>query len=436
MGYATLSRSRTYIMVPRDVPPENFVTVQETRKVERVGLARCLLPPCLVVGCLLLLASILAAVGFLLSIKTYEANTETGKTLWSNRQQGDEAIYCGEGEWGSLKCHPCLCSKIGSLSKACHRGSGQCTCKEGHSGHKCDICPQGAAEQGGRCPNTTSSTGRGCGAVSPCLGPGSSCEEHDNTFTCYCAKGRTGKFCEKVIALADLVVAGFTGTSLVVVRSPSSPNPGVSISLEVKPAALNGVLISSSQFTLSLETGVPVLRSGDRQLLSAHRPLRPHKWHSIRLSTYRGDARLSVQGQVVTGSGLVGELSALELGRNFDGCMRGLAIGHQPVSLVSPAEPLVQHSQGLEECPCREGSCKDQGKRPCKEGACQLQGDQGKGEEEEQSRRRKPQEQGVENDNSDLLVRVRYRGETRLLRPRGGKLELDSLQDTLLPESL
>ena len=142
MGYATLSRSRTYIMVPRDVPPENFVTVQETRKVERVGLARCLLPPCLVVGCLLLLASILAAVGFLLSIKTYEANTETGKTLWSNRQQGDEAIYCGEGEWGSLKCHPCLCSKIGSLSKACHRGSGQCTCREGHSGHKCDICPQ------------------------------------------------------------------------------------------------------------------------------------------------------------------------------------------------------------------------------------------------------------------------------------------------------
>ena len=29
---------------------------------------------------------------------------------------------------------------------------------------------------------------RGCGAVSPCLGPGSTCEEHDNTFTCYCAK--------------------------------------------------------------------------------------------------------------------------------------------------------------------------------------------------------------------------------------------------------
>ena len=88
---------------------------------------------------------------------------------------------------------------------------------------------------------------RGCGAVSPCLGPGSTCEEHDNTFTCYCAKvtiivtinnnnnntnnnntviiisykGRTGKFCEKVVAMADLVVAGFTGTSLVVVSFSS-----------------------------------------------------------------------------------------------------------------------------------------------------------------------------------------------------------------------
>ena len=90
MGYATLSRSRTYIMVPRDVPPENFVTVQETRKVERVGLARCLLPPCLVLGCLLLLASILAAVGFLLSFRTYETNNETmGKSLWPN--QGAQA---------------------------------------------------------------------------------------------------------------------------------------------------------------------------------------------------------------------------------------------------------------------------------------------------------------------------------------------------------
>ena len=105
------------------------------------------------------------------------------------------------------------------------------------------------------------------------------------------------------------------------------------------------------------------------------------------------------------------------------------------MSLVSPAEPLVQHSQGLEECPCKEGSCKDQAKRPCEEGACQLQGDQGMGEKEQN--RGNLQEQGIKKSNGevdgDVLVRVRYRGETRLLRPRGGKLELDTLQDASLP---
>ena len=102
----------------------------------------------------------------------------------------------------------------------------------------------------------------------------------------------------------------------------------------------------------------------------------------------------------------------------------------------------MQHSQGLEECPCKEGPCKEQGKRACKEEDCQLQGDQGREEKEEEQSRGEPKEQGFENDNNrevndgDVLVRVRYRGETRLLRPRGGKLELDSLQDENLPDSL
>ena len=160
----------------------------------------------------------------------------------------------------------------------------------------------------------------------------------------------------------------------------------------------------------------------------------------------------------------MGELSALELGRNFHGCMRSLAIGehddehgcismsdivspymwsssytfpafhthspfpgHQPVSLVSPAEPLVQHSQGLEECPCKEGPCKEKTKTPCKEGNCRPQGDQGRGDSEEEVKK----VQG-EDESRNVLVRVRYRGETRLLRPQGMKVELDSLQEEVL----
>ena len=127
-------------MVPRDVPPENFVTVQETRKVERVGLARCLLPPCLALGALLLLAGLLTALACLLALAPTPAPDPGAKLLWAG-EQGDEAV-CGEGEWGVVGCSPCLCSPLGSSSPSCDRASGQCSCRGGHGGHKCDICPQ------------------------------------------------------------------------------------------------------------------------------------------------------------------------------------------------------------------------------------------------------------------------------------------------------
>ena len=45
MHYSTPTRSRNYIVVPRDVPPENFLFVPETRKERKLGLGRCLLVP-------------------------------------------------------------------------------------------------------------------------------------------------------------------------------------------------------------------------------------------------------------------------------------------------------------------------------------------------------------------------------------------------------
>ena len=66
-----------------------------------------------------------------------------------------------------------------------------------------------------------------------------------------------------------------------------------------------------------------------------------------------------------------------------------------------------------------------------------MQGDQAvaekgvkrhQGEEEEGAEKHEDNAHGDDGDGDEVLVRVRYRGETRLLRPRGGKLELDSLQ--------
>ena len=55
--YSTLRKSRTYIVVPRDVPHENFLSVPETQKERKTGLVRCVLIPVLV---LLVIAGLLS----------------------------------------------------------------------------------------------------------------------------------------------------------------------------------------------------------------------------------------------------------------------------------------------------------------------------------------------------------------------------------------
>ena len=63
MSYSTLRRSKTYIVVPRDVDPQNFIYVPETRKVRSVGVGRCLVVPLLVV---LVVGTILGVAGYFL----------------------------------------------------------------------------------------------------------------------------------------------------------------------------------------------------------------------------------------------------------------------------------------------------------------------------------------------------------------------------------
>ena len=52
----------------------------------------------------------------------------------------------------------CACDLTGSESLQC-QANGQCQCKDGYSGQKCNIaCPQGWIEKGGKCfqiPNQT-----------------------------------------------------------------------------------------------------------------------------------------------------------------------------------------------------------------------------------------------------------------------------------------
>jgi hypothetical protein len=49
------------------------------------------------------------------------------------------------------RCEACLCSVLGSLGAACDPASGQCSCRPGYTGHKCNICPDGGGERHGGC---------------------------------------------------------------------------------------------------------------------------------------------------------------------------------------------------------------------------------------------------------------------------------------------
>jgi hypothetical protein len=51
----------------------------------------------------------------------------------------------------SYRCEACLCSVLGSLGPSCDPASGQCSCRSGYTGHKCNICPDGGGERHGGC---------------------------------------------------------------------------------------------------------------------------------------------------------------------------------------------------------------------------------------------------------------------------------------------
>ena len=86
MSYSTLRRSRTYIVVPRDVDPQNFLYVPETRKVRRLGVARCLLLPLAVV---LLVGGALGVAGYFLH---QHSAGDSGLLDWPLLKSGE--VYC------------------------------------------------------------------------------------------------------------------------------------------------------------------------------------------------------------------------------------------------------------------------------------------------------------------------------------------------------
>ena len=70
-------------MVPRDVDPQNFIYVPETRKVRNVGFGKCLILPLVV---FLVVGTILGVAGYFL----HEYTVSGGLMEWPEKSLGGE----------------------------------------------------------------------------------------------------------------------------------------------------------------------------------------------------------------------------------------------------------------------------------------------------------------------------------------------------------
>uniref|UniRef100_A0AAY4BZ23 Laminin subunit alpha 2 n=1 Tax=Denticeps clupeoides TaxID=299321 RepID=A0AAY4BZ23_9TELE len=111
----------------------------------------------------------------------------TGTCLRCREGYGGETCdSCADGFFGDAvvakNCKPCQCHLNASLSEVCHKGTGQCQCRQHVVGRKCDEC-------------THPQAGRGCVPCN-CNSFGSKSFDCDESGQCRCQPGVTGQKCD------------------------------------------------------------------------------------------------------------------------------------------------------------------------------------------------------------------------------------------------
>ncbi|KAM8731402.1 laminin subunit alpha-1 isoform 1-T1 [Acanthopagrus schlegelii] len=124
---------------------------------------------------------------------------ETGVCICPAHTEGDSCDRCETGYWGhdpTTGCKPCSCSAAGSSTHQCALTNGQCPCREGFSGKSCDLCAPGyhgypaclacGCDQAGTDEKFCNTTLRVC--------------DCRYTGECVCKVGVTGRRCEECVS--------------------------------------------------------------------------------------------------------------------------------------------------------------------------------------------------------------------------------------------
>ncbi|XP_072306440.1 laminin subunit alpha-1 [Eucyclogobius newberryi] len=124
-------------------------------------------------------------------------NSETGQCICPPHTQGAKCEECTPDHWGHdavTGCQPCSCSSSGSFTSQCDQTGGQCRCRPGFGGSSCDRCAPGyhgypACNPCGCDPAGTEE--EFCnGTICDCLQDGQ----------CVCKSGVSGRRCEECVS--------------------------------------------------------------------------------------------------------------------------------------------------------------------------------------------------------------------------------------------
>ena len=243
-------------------------------------------------------------------------------------------------------------------------------------------CYDAPGDCGGNIQNDDNESGhvtRDACAGAPCQG-GATCESHDGTFTCYCPRGRTGKFCEREVEADTAETCGFTGQSRLklVIPDHAPSTPKYSLSFRFKPVSGEGVVLHSGDTILALVNGHLQFsyghdeRTGGQLVVQSGAPVMLNTWTGVRIQTYHADIMMELQdgerstGRLLGGGArietLTSEVFIGGLGSShhalpgYTGCLAELKIDNSHVSLAAreagagEAGVSVEESEGVVEC--------------------------------------------------------------------------------------
>ena len=200
-------------------------------------------------------------------------------------------------------------------------------------------------------------------SVDPCLsGPcqgGGTCEGHDGTFTCYCPPGTGGRTCQHSTGTG----ARLRVHSRIILNTDLGQRRVISIKLRLRPASLDGIVLNSGHLMLRLVSGKLQLQFGEE--LFSYEAVTIGEWSLVTMAIYHRDVRLQT-GQhppmtvslgpdiprVLGASLCLGDCDP-DSGRGLASCLADLRLGHTHISLLGPGvseRRAVTTCRGCEHC--------------------------------------------------------------------------------------